>query len=137
MKTISENRSQRRRVLIVDDEALVCWSIQNRLTKEGYYVDISHDAEEALSKISQSKFDIVITDYKLPVKDGCEVAKAAKAINPLSFIVMISAYGDRDARIRAKEIGIEFFIDKPFDLAVIVKVVNELSKRKGIDEVVI
>ena len=113
-------------ILIVDDEPLVRWSLQSRLKKAGYLTATASTAEQAMEDLSTSQFDLVITDMRLPLQDGFEVASAAKHFRPKAFVIMISAFGDDASKMHARGVGIEHFVDKPFDLNEIVALVDRL-----------
>ncbi|MCL4510512.1 MAG: response regulator [Bacteroidetes bacterium] len=117
-------------ILIVDDEPLICWSLENSLRKAGYRASSVRSAEQAFDKLNSSKFDLVITDMKLPQHDGFEIATASKQLFPKSVVMMITAYGDELSRRRATESGIDYFVDKPFNLSELVVLVNEILRRK-------
>ncbi len=117
-------------VLVVDDEPLMCWSIENALEKAGARVTTASTGEEAIELIRSSAFDVIITDMKLPRVDGFGVAKAGKGGPIDTQIIMISAYRDEQSRKKAADLGIEQFIDKPFDLGEMVKLVKDLTSKK-------
>lgn len=116
------------RVLIVDDEALIRWSLTQVLQKASYQVSSASTAEEATLKLNSDAFDVVITDMKMPGEDGFMLAARAKKINPQCRVVMMTAFGDDGTRKRANKIGIEEFIDKPINLANIVWTVERIMK---------
>jgi CheY-like chemotaxis protein len=103
-------------ILIIDDEPLVCWSLENSLSKKGYRLTTINTGEQAIQLLSSGRFDLVITDLELPSVDGFEVAMAVKRYLPNVPIIMISASSDPNCRERAKELSIEYYIDKPFNL---------------------
>lgn len=117
-------------ILIVDDEPLICWSLENSLRKAGYRASSVWSAEQAFDKLNSSKFDLVITDMKLPQHDGFEIATVSKRLFPKSVVMMITAYGDEPARRHADEVGVDYFIDKPFNLTEFVLLVDKVLKRQ-------
>jgi CheY-like chemotaxis protein len=116
-------------ILVVDDEPLVCWSIENTLIKEGFRVTTINSGETAIQLLFSNHFDLVITDLELPNMDGFQVAMAAKRYSPSIPIIMISACDDPEYRKRSKGVLIDYFIDKPFDLQEIVALVVRLIDR--------
>ncbi|MFQ5797593.1 MAG: response regulator [Bacteroidota bacterium] len=118
-------------VLVVDDEPLVRWSLENSLRKAGYQVTTAQSAEQAIEELRVSHFDLIITDMRLPRQDGFTVAAVARKYFPQSPVMMITAYGDEVARSKAGEQGIVYFVDKPFDLAKMVSMVSEILIRPG------
>lgn len=121
---------QQPQVLIVDDESLVCWSLERALNKIGCRIISAPTGEAAIQAISTERFDLIVTDMKLPHLDGFAVASTAKQRLPDTPVIMISAFGDEASRQKAKELSIDYFIDKPFDLAAVANLVgNILSSR--------
>ena len=71
-----------RRILVVDDEPLVCDAVKMMLAFDGHVVETASNGKDALALLDKSKFDIVITDFKMPTMRGDELAAAIKARNP-------------------------------------------------------
>jgi len=104
------------RVLVVDDEALVRWSLTEVLRKAKYRVSTASSAEDALVQLRGELFDVLITDLKMPGKDGFDLATRAKQIQPQCHVIMMTAFGDEASEERAKQAGIERVMDKPVKL---------------------
>jgi len=104
------------RILIVDDEYLIRWTLQQNLEKEGYEVLLSETGEEALSKVEGEAPDIVLLDIKLPGMDGYEVLEKILRIDRDIITIMITAYDDVERVVRAMKLGAFDYIAKPFDL---------------------
>lgn len=117
-------------ILIVDDEPLVCWSLETFLKKAGYYVITADSGEAAIEKIKSAHFDLIITDMKLPQADGFEVVRFAKRALPDINIIMISAYGDQSTKLRAGKNSIDYFVDKPFNFTEFGFLVKQIVKKK-------
>jgi CheY-like chemotaxis protein len=82
----------RRRILVVDDEPLVCESVAMLLNYEGHHVETAGSAEEALLKYSQTEFDVVITDFSMPGMKGDELSRALKERAPSKPVIMLTAF---------------------------------------------
>jgi CheY-like chemotaxis protein len=102
------------RILVVDDEALVCNSCSKTLSHEGYYVDCALNGEEAQIKIASSRYDLVITDLKMPKVDGMELLRTVKKRWPEISVVMITGYGTIRSAVEAIKLGAFDYIPKPF-----------------------
>ncbi|MCK5088327.1 MAG: response regulator, partial [Melioribacteraceae bacterium] len=89
------------KVLIVDDEKTLRDSLKIVLEEEGYETDTSGDGLEALDKIQQEDFDIVITDIKMPNLDGMELLEKASQIRPDTFFIIMTAYASVKTAIDA------------------------------------
>ena len=103
------------RVLAVDDEYLIRWTLQQNLHKEGYEVFVAESGEEALKKVEEEAPDILLLDIKLPGMDGYEVLEKALKIDPGLIPIMITAYDDVEQVVRAMRLGAFDYITKPFD----------------------
>jgi two-component system, NtrC family, nitrogen regulation response regulator NtrX len=79
-------------ILVVDDEAAMRLGLKEVLSKEGYKVEIAQDGEEACLRIDKGGLDAVVTDLRMPKKDGFEVLRHAKQKNPDMLVFVISAY---------------------------------------------
>ncbi len=103
------------RILVVDDEYLVRWTLQQSLMKEGYEVLVSETGEEALDKVKEEAPDLVLLDVKLPGMDGYQVLEKTLGIDPDIVPIMITAYEDVGGVVKAMKLGAFDYITKPFD----------------------
>jgi CheY-like chemotaxis protein len=103
-----------RRILVVDDEPLVCDAVRMMLDFDGHVVETVVSAKDALAKLEGNKFDLVITDYQMPGMRGDELAAAIKARDPKSPVVMITAYAEMLQAAGNPLTGVDFIISKPF-----------------------
>lgn len=124
---ITKNQKSLIKVLIVDDEALIGWSLATKLKQEGFGVTVVENGEKAVEKFYSSHFDIVLTDYKLPNIDGLIVASKIKLNFPQIPVVMMSAFGDDPAIKNKINTSIDRFIEKPFDLSEVIKIISSLT----------
>lgn len=120
------------KILIIEDEAAIRNVIKNILLDEdkSYEVDVAEDGEEGLSKIKESTYDLVISDIKMPKKDGVQVLVEALDVNPDLPFLMISGHGDIDTAVDCIKKGAFDYISKPPDLNRFLSTVrNALDKR--------
>jgi len=108
-----------RKVLVVDDDPVVRKSFDRVLSSKGYAVITAENGEEALTKLSQEKYDVVYTDIRMPGMSGLEVAEKVKARQPWTPVVIITGYGNDAAEARAKAAGVANFLHKPLSPALI------------------
>lgn len=113
------------RVLLVDDDPLVLWSLHQSLTAAGHVVTQTGSGNEALSLLQADSFDIVLTDLKLPGADGFKVVEASRTLSPNIPVIMISAHGKGDFQEKIRTYGIHF-IDKPFNVNEVVRLAENL-----------
>ena len=102
-----------RKVLVVDDDAVVGKSFNRVLSQKGYVVTTAQNAHEALKQIREQSFDVVFTDIKMPGMDGVELAEQLKARQPWTPVVIITGYGTTENETRAKAAGVTDFMRKP------------------------
>jgi two-component system response regulator AtoC len=105
------------RILVVDDEYLIRWTLQQNLEKEGYEVIFAETGEEALEKVMDEAPDLVLLDIKLPGMDGYEVLEKALKIDEGIVPIMITAYDEVDKVVKAMRLGAFDYISKPFDFS--------------------
>jgi two-component system response regulator PilR (NtrC family) len=118
-------------ILIVDDELSMREFLAHMLTKEGYNTDVAENGEIAIDMIGKNNYQLVITDVKMPKKNGLEVLKAVKKSSPETIVIMITAYSSVDSAIEAMKVGAYDYIPKPFKIDEIKIVIrNALEKRK-------
>ena len=118
------------KVLVVDDERDICRMISNILKEEGYKVDKAYDGEQAIRKVKARGYNLMLLDYKLPDIDGINVLKEIRRIKPSLKVIMISAYGSPSIKSMAKKLGAYRFLDKPFDLNRLIKIVKDALAEK-------
>src|SRR4030066_412478 len=112
------------RILVVDDEMIVCESCRRILEEEGYEVEAALSGKEAFEKMKANSFDIVITDLKMPGIDGMEVLKTFRKEYPDSIIIMITGFSTVETAVEAMKLGAFDYIPKPFtpdEVAIVVK----------------
>ncbi|HWR97747.1 MAG TPA: response regulator [Candidatus Methanoperedens sp.] len=102
-----------RRVLVVDDDAVVNRSITRVLGGEGYQVRETMSGLEALAELDHQQYDLVFTDIKMPGMDGLEVTSRVKRAHPEVPVVIITGYGTEANERSARELGVAGFLRKP------------------------
>ena len=105
----------RGRILIVDDELILRESLARWLERDGHELDTAANGEEALKKIKDKQFDILLADIKMPGMSGIDVLKRVKESDPEISVVMITAYGSISTAIEAMKNGAYDYLLKPFE----------------------
>jgi DNA-binding NtrC family response regulator len=101
------------RLLIVEDEVTLCESLKRVLMRDGYQVDAVDSAEAALTKISETPYDLVITDIVLPGIDGIELLRRIKGGYPEQIVIVITAYASIETAVSALRAGAYDYVIKP------------------------
>jgi DNA-binding NtrC family response regulator len=103
------------KILVVDDEKIKRITLADDLAAQGHEVAMASDGEEAFEKLSQGRFDVLVTDLKMPKLDGLELLKRIKQ-GPLAEmeVIMMTAYGSIPVAVEAVKLGAFDFLTKPF-----------------------
>ena len=105
------------KILVVDDEAPVREILKKGLSQiEGYSIEVARNGLEAIEKIENDVFDLVLTDMKMPEMDGLELLKTIKGTWPDIMVILITAYGSIETAVEAMKLGANDYITKPIDL---------------------
>ncbi len=103
-------------ILVIDDKESMRNMLAKTLEAEGYEVDIARDGEIGLEKTREKRFDLVLTDLKLPKMDGLEVLSSIKDSDPETAVIVMTAYGTIETAVQAIKQGAFDFLAKPFDV---------------------
>jgi DNA-binding NtrC family response regulator len=102
-------------ILIVDDDSLVCESLKEMLTFDGYSVDTALSAPVALTKVKEDGFNLILSDIQMPGMNGLDLLKEIKGLNSDALLVFITGHGHIDGAIEAIKLGAYDYITKPID----------------------
>jgi len=102
-------------VLVIDDKESVRQMLSKTLESEGYEVDVAPDGMDGLRKAKEKRFDLVLTDLKLPRMDGLEVLSSMKELDPDIAVIVMTAYGTIETAVQAIKQGAFDYLAKPFD----------------------
>jgi DNA-binding NtrC family response regulator len=103
-------------ILVVDDERLIRWSLEQQLTREGYLVQQAETGAEALRRAKSEPPDLVLLDVRLPDADGVDILERLLAADPECPIIMITAHGGVESAVRAMKLGAHDYLVKPFEM---------------------
>jgi DNA-binding NtrC family response regulator len=121
--------TNRLKVMVLDDEPIVCKRLQPALEKLGYEVETYISSEEAMRRIQETEYDIIVTDLKMKGIDGMQFLQEAKKRSPKTEVIVITGFATMDTARESFQKGVFDFIAKPFKLGEIQEVVNKAAAK--------
>ena len=118
------------RVLLVEDELRLAQIIEKGLADEAFSVETVHDGEQALERAAQTTYDLIILDLMLPGIDGWTVCRKLRAQGHETPILILSARGQVEDRVRGLELGADDFLTKPFAFSELSARIRALIRRR-------
>ncbi len=112
------------KILVVDDEHLIRWSLEQNLKKQGYDVSTAGSGEDALRLLQEETPDLMLLDIQLPGMNGMEVLEKVKELEEDVIVIMVTALGVLETAVKAMRLGAYDYINKPFnldELAIVIK----------------
>jgi DNA-binding NtrC family response regulator len=118
----------RLRILVVDDELLIRWSVAETLGQLGHIVVEAGDAKEVLQKLSTGPIpDVILLDYRLPDSNDLALLETIRRVAPTSRVIMMTAYGTPEMHADALRLGASRVISKPIEMADMGPLVEQAS----------
>jgi len=123
------------RILLAEDEVDTLMGLQKTLMKEGYSVDVARDGLEAAEKVRRERFDVVVSDLKMPHIDGMELLHMTKEANRSIVFIIITGYGTVDSAVEAMRLGASDYINKPFSTEELIGAIEKaLGEKPALEE---
>jgi DNA-binding NtrC family response regulator len=121
------------RVLVVEDETLIRWSITETLADEGYSVIEAADARSAMQAIAEASqpMDVILLDYRLPDSNDLRLLADVRRLQPESAVVMMTAFGTPEMTKDALALGAFRVVDKPFDIHDLESLIQEAHRARS------
>jgi len=113
------------KILVIDDEKLIRWTLEQHLVKEGYDVVTAESAEKGLALLTEDAPDLILLDNRLPEMSGLELLEKIKVQERGLMVIMITAYGMVETAVKALKLGAYDYISKPFNLEEITFVIKK------------
>jgi DNA-binding NtrC family response regulator len=117
------------RIMLLDDEPIVCKRLKPALEKQGYEVDAFTQSTEAMEQLKDVEYDIIITDLKMKGIDGMQLLGEAKRRSPKTEVIVITGFATMETAKESFHKGVFDFIAKPFKLSEIQDVVSRLDAK--------
>ncbi|MFN8008366.1 MAG: sigma-54 dependent transcriptional regulator [Terriglobia bacterium] len=119
------------KILVVEDNEVLRGSVTQALQENSHVVCEVGDGEEAMDRLQEESYDVVLTDMRMPKRSGMEVLKFAKNINDLTVVIVMTAFGTIESAVEAMKNGAYDYIQKPFELEELeVKISRALDHRR-------
>ena len=115
----------RPRILVIDDEEIVRISCKKCLIPEGIDVDVAANAREGITLTQTNRYDLVLTDLKMPGIDGMDFLVEMKRNQPDAKVIMITGYSTVEHAVKALKLGAYNYIEKPFTPDTLIAAVRE------------
>ncbi|HEX9045762.1 MAG TPA: sigma-54 dependent transcriptional regulator [Verrucomicrobiae bacterium] len=113
------------KILLVEDDPAIVLTLRRVLADEGYDVSVENNGEHGLERAKQVPFDLVLTDLKLPGRNGLELVRELHGIRPRLPILMMTAHGTTETAIEATQAGAYDYLLKPFEMPELIKLVAQ------------
>ena len=121
-------------ILVVDDDRGMREFLEIMLVQEGYRVTCATDGKEALKLCKKHRFDLAISDLKMPKVDGIDFLKGVKEVSPETMVILITAYASGETAVMAMEQGAYDYVEKNFDIEDLKSTIRDALGKKGIRE---
>ena len=118
-----------RRILLVEDEESLIFTMQDRLASEGYDTTVATDGEAAVEAATRRAFDCILLDIALPKKNGFDVCRDLRQRGVQTPILMLTARGQVIDRVLGLKLGADDYVTKPFEMAELLARIEALLRR--------
>lgn len=130
-----EKKASKGRIVIIEDDLAILRGLEMNLTLEGYEVSVAKDGEHGLAVAAEREPDLVILDVMLPGLNGYEVLNELRRKRPNIGVLMLTAKGDEEDKIRGLDLGADDYMIKPFSLRELLSRVNaQVRRRRSVQE---
>ena len=121
----------RKKVLLLDDEPIVCERLKPALEKIGFYVEAFTEGQDAVDRVMEEHFDVLVTDLKMQKPDGLEVMRFVREHAPSTKVVVITGFATVDAAVETLKGGAVDFIAKPFKIRALCDLIVRLTSEEA------
>jgi len=117
----------RKKVLLLDDEPIVCERLKPALEKLGFYVESYQDGQKVVDRVMEESFDVLVTDLKMQKPDGLEVMEFVRRHSPATKVIVITGFATVDTAVETLKGGAVDFIAKPFKIRTLCELIVRLT----------
>jgi len=118
----------RKKVLLLDDEPIVCERLKPALEKLGFYVESYTESQKAVDRVMEEHFDVLVTDLKMRKPDGLEVMEFVRQHSPSTRVIIITGFATVETATETMKSGAADFIAKPFRIRDLCDLIVNLTK---------
>jgi CheY-like chemotaxis protein len=117
-----------KRILVVDDESTLTFFLKQDLQEAEavYSVDIAASGEDALTKLTYTRYDLLITDLNMPGISGFTLVEVARSLYPDIKVILMTAFGSREVQAEVKNLAVDGYLTKPFPTAQLRDMANNI-----------
>ncbi len=119
------------KILVLDDEEVVCTRLKPALEKDGYYVETFTSSTAARERLGEQRFDIVVTDLKMPEVGGMELLQFVGERWPDTRVIIISGFATVEVTRSAFQSGVHDVIAKPFKIGQLKELIRRIASQAG------
>ncbi len=120
------DHATKKSILVVDDEVHVREGLCEILQNEGFHVETACNGREALTLTVNKKFDLLISDIKMPEMDGLQLLDEVQKVNPEIRVIMVTAFGDVQTYLKSMQLGAHEYINKPIKVQELKRVISTI-----------
>jgi len=118
------------KVLVVDDDQEMRRLLDDILTREGFHVTQAANGSEALRKVQEASYQVIVLDKIMTDLSGIEILPDIRRLQPEAHVILITAFGDRETCVEAMGKGATAYLAKPFGMSVLVQMVKKAIEQK-------
>jgi DNA-binding NtrC family response regulator len=123
--------NNRAEVLVLDDEVIVCDRLKEFLEKSDFSVETFTDSRAAMERLAEKRFDVLVTDLKMKGPNGLDVMQFVHRQGQGTQVIIITGYSSMEAVREAEYSGVFGFLDKPFQMGALAKLVKKAAAKSG------
>jgi two-component system NtrC family response regulator len=123
-----------KRILVVEDDPGLRFTVTDTLEEAGFAVRAADNGPEAIRLLEAEAFDVVLTDLRLPGKDGLEVLREAREKNPPPSVITMTGYGSIESAVAAMKLGAEDYLTKPFSMEALLLLLGKVLRVRSLEE---